>query len=373
MRIGIPKETTLEEKRVGLAPAGADALIKEGHKVFIESGAGLTSNFSDEDYRKTGAEIVYGYEEVFCRSEIIVKVAPISESEAVLVPDNGVVFSFMNVSLNSKAVFEEFQRKNVTAIGYDQIESMGTNPIVTAMSEIAGQIAVVLGEKFLMSDFDKSRGVLLGGVTGVAPAAVVIIGAGNAGRTAATQALGRGAQVIILDKDVEKLRVFEKSYHSNVTTVVANPYTIERGVKFADILITAIKVRGERMPHIVSESLVKTMKRGAVIVDLSIDQGGAVETSRLTSVSNQVYEKHGVFHSCIPNLPALVSRTSTYALTNAALPFILAVAKQGLKTAISNNEGLMKGVCTYEGYCSNELIAESFGLEYRRIHLFLET
>lgn len=370
MRIGIPKETKFEEKRVALAPAGVDTLIRSGHTVYIQTGAGAGSNFSDEDYKIVGANIVYSSEEVFQRSELIVKVARLSAEECELLQENQTIFSFLHLSVSENKVLNALLDKKVTAISYELIENDGDLPVLHSMSEIAGKLSIQQGIKLLESTHPLSRGVLLGGITGVAPAAVVILGAGVVGVQAAKAAIGLGAQVIVLDKDLIRLRKIDETFQQKITTVVANQYTITRGVKFADILIGAVLIRGEKTPHIISEAMVKTMKKGAVIVDVSIDQGGCVETSRPTSISEPFYVHHNVFHYCVPNLPAIVSRTASYGLTNASINYIQMIADKGFQAAIMEDAGLSKGVCTFNGYCTNETIANSFDVEYRRIHFF---
>jgi alanine dehydrogenase len=370
MRIGIPKETAHEEKRVALAPAGVDSLIRAGHTVYIQSGAGEGSHFSDEDFRSTGALIVYNCEEVYQRTEMVIKVAPLTEEEAMLLQENQILFSSLHLVIGKRNILDILLAKNVTAIGYELIEEGDRLPILHSMSEIAGQMAIQVAERYLESYTQAGRGILLGGITGVAPAAVVILGAGVVGTTAARTALGRGAQVIVLDKDLNRLRRIDQTFSKKVTTVVANPYTITRGVKFADVLIGAVLIKGEKTPHLVTEDMVKEMKKGAVIVDVSIDQGGCIETSRVTTLSDPVYVHHDVIHYCVPNMPALVSRTATYGLNNAAINYISSIADNGLSHALMGDQGLAKGVCTYRGYVCNEPIANSFNMEYRRLHIF---
>lgn len=370
MRIGIPKEITLEEKRVAIAPAGVDALVKSGHTVFVESCAGAGSNFTDEEYRRVGAHVVYSAEEVFNRAEMITKIAPLTESEASMLQDEQILFAFLHLAIGNKKTIEHLIAKKITAIGFELIERDDDLPVLRAMSEIAGQLSIQVGERYLESKLGVSRGVLMGGITGVAPAAVVIIGAGVVGTNAARAAIGRGAQVIVLDKDLKRLKKIDDLFQKRVTTVVANPYTISRGVKFADILVGAVLMKGEKIPHVVSEEMVKTMKRGAVIVDVAIDQGGCVETSHPTSISDPVFIKHDVIHFCVPNMPALVSRTASYGLTNASMDYIINIANNGVSNALLGDEGLAKGVCTYNGFCSNEILAETFNLEYRRLRIF---
>jgi alanine dehydrogenase len=371
MRIGIPKENNKEEKRVGLAPAGVDSLIRKGHTIFVESGAGEGSHFSDEDYRKTGANIVFTSEEVYRRSEMIVKASPLTKIEADLLQEDQILFSFLHLSVGEKQIVNKLLAKNVTAISYELIEDGGGLPVLHSMSEIAGPLSIQVAEKYLETSAKGGRGILLGGITGVAPAAVVILGAGVVGTTAARAAIGRGAQVILIDRDLNRLRKIEMTFGKKITTVVANPYTVSRGVKFADVLIGAVLIKGEKTPHLVTEDMVKEMKEGAVIVDVSIDQGGCIETSRITTLSDPVYQRYNVIHYCVPNMPALVSRTASYGLNNSAIGYIQDIADNGLSNALIGNNGLSKGVCTHNGYCSNESIANIFNLEFRKLRIFI--
>lgn len=370
MRIGIPKETLREEKRVALAPAGINTLVKSGHTVFIETGAGLESHFTDDEYRAVGANIVYNAEEVYHRSEMIVKVAPLTEEEADMLQEEQTIFSFLYLAVGKKSIIEKLLAKKVTAIAYELIEKDEQLPVLQSMSEIAGQLAVQVGERFLGSDSKFGRGILMGGIAGVAPAAVVIIGAGVVGFNAARSAFARGAHVIVLDKDLRRLRKINDDISKSITTVAANQYTIARGVKFADLLIGAVQIKAGKTPHIVTEEMVKTMKKGAVIIDVSIDQGGCVETSRPTTISDPIFVMHNVIHYCVPNMPALVSRSASYGLTNASMEYIGEIADNGLSRALLSDAGLAKGVCTYKGFCTNENIADAFGIEYRRLHIF---
>jgi len=370
MRIGIPTETRWEEKRVALAPAGVDLLIRSGHTVYIQSSAGEASKFTDQEYREVGATIVYTKEEAFGRAEMIVKVSPLTEEEADLLIDNQILFSFLLLTMAKKNLLEKLLKKKITAIGYELIEKNSRLPILNSMSEIAGPLSIQIAERYLESYSKGGRGILLGGITGVAPAAVVILGAGVVGITAARAALGRGAQVIVIDRDLSRLRQIESEFHRGITTVMANPYTISRGVKFADVLIGAVLIKGEKAPHLVTTEMVQEMKKGAVIVDVSIDQGGCVETRRVTTISDPVYTLHNVIHYCVPNMPALVARTASYGLNNAVLDYLLEVADNGLIPALMGDDGFAKGVCTYNGFCTNESIAESFEIDYKKLHVF---
>jgi len=358
MRIGIPKETHHEEKRVAIVPSGVNTLVKQGHVVFVETEAGSGSHFPDEEYRKAGAVVVYSKEEVYQRSEVIAQISPMTEKEISFVDEKQIVLAFHKFAVGDKHIVESMIEKNDEA------------PILHSMSEIAGQLAIQIGERYLSSDSKNGRGILMGGITGVAPAAVVIIGAGVVGMNAARAVLGRGAQVIVLDKDIRRLRRIENILSKNITTVIANDYTIARGVKFADLLICAVQVKGEKVPHLVSTEMVKTMKEGAVIIDLSIDHGGCVETSRPTTISDPVYVEHGVIHFCVPNIPAMVARTASFGLSNAAIDYIVEISNNGLSNAVLGDTDFAKGICTYNGYCTNQIIAETFNLEYRRLHIF---
>jgi alanine dehydrogenase len=369
MHIGISKEDQEEERRIPLTPAGIDALCRAGHSVFIESGAGAGSHFSDEEFRKSGANIVFNKDEIFKRSEVVLKVAPLSKKETDMLQEGQILFSFLHLAVGRKKIVEELLKKNITAIGYELIERDGSLPVLHSMSEIAGQLSIQVAEKYLES-YNKGRGILLGGIAGVAPAAVVVLGAGVVGYSAARAALGRGAQVIILDRDLNALRRIENDFQKRITTAMANPYTISRAARFADVLIGAVLIKAEKTPHLVSVDTVKQMKKGAVIVDVSIDQGGCIETSRLTSLNDPVFLLHDVIHYCVPNMPSMVSRTASYGLNNAALSYVQAIADNGLSDALQNDPGLSKGVCTYNGYCTNEPIANIFNIEYRKLRVF---
>ncbi|MCX8056937.1 MAG: alanine dehydrogenase [Ignavibacteria bacterium] len=370
MRIGILKETHFEEKRVALTPAGVKLLVDHGHQVFVEKDAGLQSRFTNDEYEKVGATIVYSPDEVINRSELVVKVAPFTEEEAQKLNSEQIVFSFLHLFMRRK-ILEIFLQKKVTSIGFELVEDGDGNlPILSIMSEIAGQLSIQIAARYLEKNFDVSRGMLLGGIPGVAPAAVVILGAGTVGTNAARTALGFGAQVIVLDKDLKKLRKIEDTIGKSITTVVMNPYTIERAVKFADVLIGAVLIKGEKTPHIVTEDMVKTMKPGSVLIDVSIDQGGCVETSRPTTISNPVYIQHNVIHYCVPNIPALVPRTASYGLNNAIVDYVLQIAEMGIEEALKSNDGLTKGVCTFGGSCTNETLAELFDIEFKKLFFF---
>jgi alanine dehydrogenase len=369
MRIGILKEPGQDEKRVSLVPAGVHALVKSGHTVFIETEAGAESHFPDEEYRKVGANVVYSAEEVFQRSEMVTRITPFTEAEVDLLQDEQILFSVLHLAIGKKNRVEKLLKKKITAIAFELIEKNEGLPVLQSMGEIAGQLAIQVGERYLGSDNQTSRGILMGGITGVAPAAVVIVGAGVVGYNAARSAHSRGAHVVVLDRDLRNLKRIQSEVSKNISTVLANEYTIARGVKFADLLIGAIQIRAEKTPHVITEEMVKSMKKGSVIVDVSIDQGGCVETSHPTSISDPVFMMHNVIHYCVPNMASLVSRTASYGLNNAILEYIIEIADHGLANSLLGDSGLAKGVCTHNGYVSIESIAEAFGLEFRRLRI----
>jgi alanine dehydrogenase len=375
MNIGIPRESAdaqkILERRVALTPAGVKALVDNGHEVFVESMAGEYSGFSDAEYEKMGAKIVFSKEEVYKRAQMIVKVSRPSEAEYSYLCDGHLLFGFLHLAVAPKSFVEILLERKITAIGYEIIELPdGRLPILQAMSEIAGQMAIVIAARYLQNE-DGGRGIVLGGIPGVPPATVVILGAGVVGQNAIRAALGLGAHVVVLDKDVDKLREVEKLFDKRVETAIANVYNIEKAVQFADVLIGAVLIHGALTPKLVTEEMVKKMKPGSVIIDVSIDQGGCVETSRPTTIVNPVFVKYGVIHYCVPNIASNVARTATYALTNVSLPYILEIANSGLEHVLMERPSFAKGVYTYLGYCTNQSIAEIFNLKYKKIEELL--
>jgi alanine dehydrogenase len=375
MNIGIPRESAdaqkILERRVALTPAGVKALVDNGHEVFVESMAGEYSGFSDAEYEKMGAKIVFSKEEVYKRAQMIVKVSRPSEAEYSYLCDGHLLFGFLHLAVAPKSFVEILLERKITAIGYEIIELPDRRlPILQAMSEIAGQMAIVIAARYLQNE-DGGRGIVLGGIPGVPPATVVILGAGVVGQNAIRAALGLGAHVVVLDKDVDKLREVEKLFDKRVETAIANVYNIEKAVQFADVLIGAVLIHGALTPKLVTEEMVKKMKPGSVIIDVSIDQGGCVETSRPTTIVNPVFVKYGVIHYCVPNIASNVARTATYALTNVSLPYILEIANSGLEHVLRERPSFAKGVYTYLGYCTNQSIAEIFNLKYKKIEELL--
>jgi alanine dehydrogenase len=362
--IGILKEDHARERRIPLTPAGVEALVAEGCSVFIEKGAGTASRFSDEEYQKVGAHTVYARDEVFGRSDVVMKISSPTIEDCAFLHPGQIFFSFLHLGVVKAAIIGEFLNKGITTIGYELIEDeRGELPILTAMSEIAGQLCTQIAARFLESS-NNGRGIVMGGVTGVPPASVVILGAGNVGRAAARMALGAGAEVIVLDRDLSRLRDIASQNEYRIVTALVNQYNLRKALRFADVAIGAIQKLGERTPHLVTEAMVMEMKPGSIVIDVSIDQGGCFETSRPTTLENPTFVRHNVIHYCVPNIPAMVARSASYGITNALLPFLTDMARQGPSRAIAGSKGLTRGVYTHEGACTNIAIARRCELEY---------
>ena len=370
MTIGILKEDSTRERRVALTPAGVQALVSAGHLVYVQHEAGLQTLFPDEEYQKAGAVVNYTAQEIINRSEIVLKISPPNEFELSLLNKGQALLSFLHLAVSNKKTIEVLLDRQVTSIAYELVEDGSRDlTVLQIMSEIAGQLSIQLAGHYLQSR-EGGRGILLGNIPGVAPASVVILGAGTVGRTAARVALGLGAQVSVLDKELSRLRDLHRVFPV-VNTAPATEYNVAKAVKHADVVIGGVLLKGERTPHLVTEMMVRDMKIGSVIIDVSIDQGGCVETSRPTSLDEPVFTRHGVVHYCVPNMTAAVPRTSSVGLTNAVLPFILQLANQGITDALLTCPGLAVGVCTYNGVCTNEAIARIFDLKAKKLSLLL--
>jgi len=363
MNIGILKEDPRRERRVALTPGGVQGLVSSGHQVFVEKNAGEASHFPDEKYQAVGAHIVYSNDEVFGRSNLLLKISSLTDSDCQKLVDSQTIFSFLHLAVAPTRVMEELLRKKICAIGYELIEDENGNlPILQIMGEIAGQMTSNIAARFLESH-NNGRGIVMGGITGIPPATVVIIGAGTVGQAAARMALGTGAEVIVLDKDLSRLRSLENRFNFRVVTSIANEYNIRKSLQFADVVIGAILIKGERAPHVVSEDMVKSMKPGSIVIDVSIDQGGCFATSRPTTLESPTYVWHDVIHYCVPNMPANVARTATYGLTNALLPYLQSIALRDVDGALREQYGLVQGVCTFKGVCTREEIARRFEID----------
>ncbi len=372
MIIGVSKEIKNNENRVGLTPAGADALVKAGHKVLIETGAGIGSGFTDEDYSAVGAELIADKKQIFDAAEMIVKVKEPLEPEYELFHAGQILFTYLHLA-PEPALTKALLDKKVTGIAYETVVGRDGRslPLLAPMSEIAGRMSIQLGAQFLESQYGGS-GILLGGVSGVAAGQVVIIGGGVVGTNAAKIALGMRARVTIIDLSIERLRYLDDIFGGKVCTVMSNSYNIAQWVKQADLLVGAVLIPGAKTPQLVTEDMVKTMKRGSVIIDVAIDQGGSIATcDHVTTHSDPTFVKHGVIHYSVANIPGAVARTSTLALTNATLPYALKIAGEGWKAACKADAGLAKGLNTVDGKLTNKNVAEALGLEFVNVANFL--
>jgi alanine dehydrogenase len=373
MNIGILKEISPSERRVALTPGGVQTLVGLGAVVYVERNAGALSFFTDVEYSNAGAIIVYSPEEVINRSDIVLKIAPPADSELKILHEEQTLFSALHLAISKRKTIETLLEKQVTAIGYELIENdHGDLPIVQTMAEIAGQISIQVAAHYLQAR-QGGRGVLLGSIPGVPAANVLILGAGTVGRTAARVAVGVGAKVMIIDKNISRLRELENLFQWRIATAVSDQYNIDCAVREADALIGAVLLKGEKTPHLVSEDLVKQMKPGSVIVDISIDQGGCVETSRPTTLVDPVYITHGIVHYCVPNTPASVPRTATVGWTNVLLPFLREATELGMEQVLRADVGLSKGVCTFLGCCTNIAAAKAFDIKVNDIQTLLNS
>lgn len=364
MIIGVAKEIKNNENRVALTPAGAEMLRQAGHTVLVEKNAGLGSGFSDESYLKAGAQIICDKKQLFDQSEMIMKVKEPLAPEYELFHEGQILFTYLHLAPEpelTKALLE----KKVVGIAYETIEGAHRSlPLLTPMSEVAGRMSVQVGAQFLEKPYS-GKGVLLGGVPGVEPAQVVIIGGGIVGTNAAKMAVGMGARVTIIDRSADRLRQLDDIFAGRVVTVMSNSYNIAQWVQKADLLIGAVLLPGARAPKLVTEDMVKTMEPGSVIVDVAIDQGGSIETiDRVTTHSDPTYVKYGVVHYAVANMPGAVARTSTLALTNATLDYALQIANKGWKRAVRENDGLAKGVNVLNNHITYKAVADALKMPF---------
>lgn len=366
MNIGIPKEILVEERRVSLTPQGVYSLAKEGHKIYVEKGAGLDCRFLDEEFQRMGGEIVFSHEEVFKRSDLIIKMMPPNREETEFLHAGQMIFSFLLIGLQTKAAIENLIKNKVTAVGTELIEiAPKYRPVLLAMGEIAGNMMPQIAGRFLQCDTG-GRGIAIGGFPGIPPATIVILGAGHVGFNSAKSFLGLGAQVIVLDQDISKLRHINDELGGRVITAYANPYSIERALKFADVFIGAIYQPNQRTPIIITEDQLKLMKKGALIIDAAIDHGGCVATSRPTTHSDPIFVKEGIIHYCVPNIPSVVARTASRAMNNVVLPYVLSIARDGIRETCDSNKILTSAIYVHDGQCTNRVVGELFDFEYQK-------
>jgi len=369
--IGIPRESQADEKRIALTPLSVELMVNNGHKVVFETNAGLSSNFVDNDYLVAGASIVKNKEDVY-QSDIILKIAPLNPEECEILKGSQTIISALNIGSLSKTYFECLIGKKLTALAYEFIkDEHGSYPVVRSISEIVGIKSILIASEYLSNEHD-GKGKILGGVTGVNPSEVVILGAGTAGEYAARTALGLGAVVKIFDPSIFRLRQLQNNLHQRIFTSIYQPRVLANALRSADVVIGAIKLIEETQQFIVSEDMVRNMKNGSVIIDISIDQGGCFETSHVTTHKDPVFRKHGVIHYCVPNIASKVARTASYALSNIFAPVLLRIGEAGgVEHLIRDDKGLRNGVYIYKGILTNYHIGNYFDISSKDINLFI--
>jgi alanine dehydrogenase len=365
MIIGVPKEVKDHEARVGLVPSGAAALVEAGHRVLVQTGAGSPSSLPDDEYRAAGAEIVPTAADAW-KADLVVKVKEPQPSEYELLRPGLLLFTYLHLAPLPELT-ERLVKAKVNAVAYETIrEADGSLPLLTPMSEVAGRMAVQVGAQYLEAP-NGGRGILLGGIPGVAPANVVIIGGGIVGHNAAKMALGLGAHVSIIDRNLNRLRQLDDIYNSQIVTLASNTFTVRDSLKHADLVVGAVLIPGASAPRVIRRDMLASMKNGAVLVDVAIDQGGCAETSRATTHTDPVYSVDGVLHYCVSNMPAAVPHTSTFGLTNATCPYLLQLANKGLERACEESESIREGVNTYAGHIVYPAVAESQGRAWKEL------
>ena len=370
MIIGVPKEIKDHETRVGLVPSGVTALVEAGHRVLVESGAGAGSLLPDRQYEEAGACLIPSAAEVWGNADLVVKVKEPQTAEFSLLRPGLILFTYLHLAPLPELTARLLEA-SVSAVAYETIrEQNGSLPLLTPMSEVAGRLAVQIGAQYLEAHHG-GRGLLLGGVPGVAPANVLILGGGVVGHNAAKVACGMGAHVTIIDRNLQRLREIDDVFNSQVVTLASNVWTVRETLLQADLVIGGVLIPGAAAPKLVKRDMISGMKRGAVIVDVCIDQGGCLETSRPTSHTTPVFTVDGVLHYCVPNMPASVPHTSTFALTNATIPYLLNIADRGLEKACEESPAIYEGVNTYKGHLTYAGVAESQGRSYRDLRSLL--
>jgi alanine dehydrogenase len=369
--IGIPKETYLQEGRISLVPEAVNLLVSHGHEVYVETGAGDKANFSDNDYSEAGAKIVYSAEKAYT-ADIILKVVPPSLDELKLMKGRQTLISAIQITTRSKAYFQELMNKKINALAFEFIQDeCGLMPLMRSMSEIAGNTSILIASECL-SNVNGGKGLMLGGIAGVTPTEIVVIGAGTVGEFAARSAMGLGASVKIFDNSLSKLRRIQSDLNTRVYTSIIQPKVLAKALRRADVVIGALRSNEKRTPCVVSENMVENMKEGAVIIDVSIDQGGCVETSEITSHAKPTFIKHGVVHYGVPNIPTRVARTASYALSNLLTPTLLKIGEEGgIEPLIVRDCGVRQGVYVFHGMLTNKMVGQWFDINYKEIDLLI--
>jgi alanine dehydrogenase len=370
MIIGVPKEIKDNEYRVALTPGGAHLLAGEGHSVVVQSGAGEGSGFPDAEYAEAGATVAATAAEAWL-VDMVMKVKEPRPAEYAFLRPGLILFTYLHLAADEEQTLALLKSK-VTGVAYETVQPAdGSLPLLTPMSEVAGRMSVQVGAHYL-EKMNGGRGKLLGGVPGVVPCNVVIIGGGVVGTSAAKIALGMGAQVTIIDKDLNRLRYLSEVLHGNLTTIMSNPRNIATASEYADLLVGAVLVPGAKAPRLVTREMISRMKPGSVIVDVAVDQGGCVETCHVTTHSDPVFLVDGVIHYCVANMPGAVPRTSTYGLSNATLPYAEKLARLGFVEAVKRDAALARGVNTYDGNLTYKAVADAFGLPYASLESLLK-
>jgi alanine dehydrogenase len=364
MIIGVPKEIKISENRVGMTEAGARQLVKEGHSIFVEKDAGVGSGITNQQFEKAGAKILDTKAEVYKKAQMIVKVKEPLPDEFELLKENLILFTYLHLAAEPQLT-KVLCEKKVKAIAYETIQLPdNTLPLLTPMSEVAGRMATQIGAFYLQKDHG-GKGILLGGVTGVRPGNVTIIGGGVVGINAAKMAVGLGADVTVLDVNVARLEYLDHVFGGQITTLYSNAQNIESCVINSDLVVGGVLITGHKAPTLVTKPMISAMSKGSVVVDVAVDQGGCIETCKPTSHQHPTYEVDGVIHYCVPNMPGVVSRTSTYALTNVTLKYASMIAAMGVEEAVAKDANLLKGLNVYDGFVCYEPVARDLGMEFR--------
>ena len=369
--IGVPREISFQENRVALVPEAVGLLVQNGHQVLIETNAGKEAHFPDNEFSEQGGQIVYSAEEVY-KADIILKVAPPSNEEIEMMKNRQTLISVLHLTIHDQSYFKKLSLKKITALSFEFFkDKTGSFPVVRAMSEIAGNTSVLIAAEYLC-DSEYGKGSMLGGFSGITPTEVVIIGAGTVGEFAARAAMGLGAFVKIFDNSLYKLRRIQNNLNTRVFTSIIQPKVLLKSLRTADVVIGALHGTGGRTPIVVTEQMVMEMKQGAVIVDVSIDEGGCVETSHVTNHTEPVFQKHGVTHYCVPNIASKVSHTASYALSNFFAPILLKLGEEGgIENMLKNDSGVRHGVYLFNGTLTNKFIGEYFKMPYQDIELLM--
>ena len=371
LKIGIPKEISFQENRISLTPDAVSLLVHNGHNVLIESNAGKGSNFSDVEYSEAGAEIVYTKEEVY-ESDVIVKIEPPTNLELKLLKKDQQLISAIQLETREKKYFKSLLEKNITSLAIEHIRDDEEKlPLLRSMSEIAGTSALLIASEYL-SNINKGKGLILGGITGVSPTDVVIIGAGTVGEYACKTAIGLGANVRVFDTSLSRLKRLEDISNRNISTSIILPKSLRKALRRADVVVGALRSGDGRTPCVVSEEMIKNMKEGSVIIDVSIDSGGCFETSEVTSHKNPVFTKHGVIHYCVPNIASRVARTSSFAICNVISPLLIKMGEEGgINNLIKTDEGIRSSIYTFKNMMTNKTLSKMFNFPYKDLDLII--